>query len=83
MTLKRTTRFGLLALAGFALCAGPALAQSGVTQTERQIAQTCMPDVRSYCSNVQRGSGRILACLRENGERLSPNCKQALDTLPR
>ncbi len=83
MTPKLTSRFGVLTLAALALCAGPAFAQSGVTQTERQVAQTCMPDVRSYCSNVQRGSGRIVACLRENSERLSPNCKQALESLPR
>lgn len=83
MTPNLTNRFGILTLAALALCAGPASAQSSVTPTERQVAQTCMPDIRSYCSNVQRGGGRIVACLRENSERLSPNCKQALDTLPR
>ena len=83
MTPTHIRRLGGLALAALALCAGPATAQSGLTPAQRQAAQACMPDIRAHCSGVERGGGRIAACLQQNSEKLSPNCRQALSSLPR
>ncbi|TAD88629.1 MAG: hypothetical protein EAZ99_13125 [Alphaproteobacteria bacterium] len=83
MTLRATNRFGCVTLAALVLCAGPAFAQNVPSQTQRQVAQTCMPDIRAHCSTVERGGGRLVACLQENSERLSPSCRQALNSLPR
>ncbi|MBW6400048.1 cysteine rich repeat-containing protein [Roseomonas sp. HJA6] len=69
----------LAALAALPLfIASPASAQGAMSPAQRQAAQACMPDIRAYCSGVERGGGRIIACLRQNNERLSDNCRQAL-----
>ena len=47
-------------------------------QTPLQILQAgCAEDARKFCSNVQSGGGRILACLKQNKDSLSDKCKQA------
>ena len=82
MTLTLISRPQLLALAVLPLLAAtPAAAQGGLSSSQRQAAQACMPDIRAYCSNVERGGGRIIACLRQNSERLSSSCRQALSGL--
>lgn len=83
MTPTHVRRLGGLALAALALCAGPAAAQGSATPAQRQAAQACMPDIRAYCPTVPRGDGRIAACLRQNSERLSPDCRRASSSLPR
>lgn len=83
MTARPFGRLACLALAALALGAGPAAAQTGTPPTQRQAAQACMPDIRAHCPNVARGDGRIAACLKENSERLSPGCRQALSSLQR
>ncbi len=84
MTLTLIGRPQLLALAALPLLtAPPAAAQGGMSSSERQAVRACMPDIRTYCSGVGRGGGRIVPCLRQNGERLSPSCRQALSGLQR
>ena len=71
---------GLMLLAG-ALSAVPAAAQQPAgpaTPAQRAAARACMPDVRAYCAGVQRGEGRILACLQQNRERVSQPCREAM-----
>lgn len=38
----------------------------------------CKPDVEKLCSDVQRGGGRVLACLKQNADQLSDACKDSL-----
>ncbi len=83
MTLNLIGCLGGLALAALAFGASPATAQGSMSPAERQAAQACSPDIRSHCANVQRGGGRIIACLRENSEKLSPTCRQALGAVQR
>lgn len=83
MTPTILARTGLLGLALLAGAAAPAAAQSGLSQAQRQAARACMPDIRSYCANVERGGGRILACLQQNSERLSSACRQAMSGVQR
>lgn len=35
----------------------------------------CKADVEKYCPNVEKGQGRIKACLKENKANLSEGCK--------
>lgn len=44
----------------------------------RALAKMCMSDARRYCANVQRGEGRILACLQERQANLTEDCRMAL-----
>jgi hypothetical protein len=54
------------------------------SQLERVInaltytANECREDLKSYCSNVKPGEGRILDCLDKKKEVLSDRCKQAM-----
>jgi hypothetical protein len=43
--------------------------------------QACAADYHTYCSDVRPGGGRILACLKQNADKLSQGCQQALASL--
>jgi hypothetical protein len=83
----RATLFGAttcLTLAALTLLmASPVAAQGALSPAERQVAQACRADISSHCANVERGGGRIAACLRQNSDKLSSGCRQALSTLQR
>ena len=38
----------------------------------------CKADVEKWCSGIEPGGGRIVACLRQNDAQLSAPCKEAL-----
>ena len=40
--------------------------------------RACRADVQSLCAGVQPGGGRIVACLKQNQAKLSPDCRAAL-----
>lgn len=42
------------------------------------LKQACQTDYKTLCSGVQPGGGRVVACLKQNADKLSPGCKQAL-----
>lgn len=49
--------------------------------TQAQSAQrACRGDFAQFCKGIQPGQGRVLACLREHQDQLSPNCKSSLDS---
>ncbi|MBP1844076.1 hypothetical protein J2046_002334 [Rhizobium petrolearium] len=66
----------------FATLAGTAPAQTQVSPEMRQmaiaVARACRTDLKTYCNGVERGEGRIAACLRQNAEKLSSPCRTAL-----
>ncbi|MTI18790.1 hypothetical protein E1162_16205 [Rhodobacteraceae bacterium RKSG542] len=37
----------------------------------------CAPDIEKLCSTVEAGGGRIISCLSEKAEEVSPECKSA------
>ncbi|HEU5048478.1 MAG TPA: cysteine rich repeat-containing protein [Rickettsiales bacterium] len=41
----------------------------------------CKQDVQTYCSDVQRGGGRIVKCLKEHEKDLSSQCATAMGKL--
>ena len=66
---------------GVALSA-PAVAETpSTTPTRAQIqavAQACRGDIHQFCDGIQPGGGRILACMREHKDQLSPACQDAM-----
>lgn len=44
----------------------------------REIAEACKEDVQKNCKNVKRGGGRIVQCLKQHVDALSPECKENL-----
>ncbi|CDZ62073.1 cysteine rich repeat-containing protein [Neorhizobium galegae] len=65
-----------------AALAGTASAQAQVSPEMRQqafkVARACRTDLKTYCDGVERGDGRIAACLRDNAQKLSSPCRSAL-----
>lgn len=39
------------------------------------LATACADDVTAHCAGVVPGQGRVHECLRENSEKLTPECK--------
>ncbi len=42
------------------------------------IRQACREDRKSLCGSIEKGGGRIAACMKANADKLSPGCRQAL-----
>ena len=57
-----------------------ALAQPNSAGTVRAA---CGADIRSLCAGIQPGGGRIIQCMREKRDQLSPGCKDALTAVRR
>ena len=41
-------------------------------------ATECKSDIDKHCSSVQPGEGRILDCLKKQGDKVSQRCRQAM-----
>lgn len=41
------------------------------------VANECKDDLKTYCSDVAIGKGRLLKCLEKNDAKVSSRCKQA------
>jgi len=64
----------LLAVLGLAAQV-PASAQSAPIEAARAA---CSADLQQFCAGVQAGGGRMLACLKEHRDQVSPACQQAV-----
>jgi hypothetical protein len=40
--------------------------------------ETCADDVQKFCGGVHPGGGRVIACLKQNENELSPECREKL-----
>ena len=72
MTMRRLTQVLAFGAAGAAL-SGLAQAQSAVDI----LTAGCADDAHRLCADVQPGGGRIIACLKQHKDSLSPKCTQA------
>ena len=41
-------------------------------------ANECRDDMKTFCSGIQPGQGRLLQCIDKNSDKISGRCKQAL-----
>lgn len=63
---------------GAMICfAGELMAQEA-GQGIRGAARACQADMRRLCGDVRPGGGRIIACLRDKEEQLSPGCQSVV-----
>jgi len=67
-------------LAGSYAGVGVAEAQQREAANGQGLRQACAADYQSLCAGVQPGGGRIVACLSQNGARLSTGCRAALQS---
>jgi Cysteine rich repeat len=44
----------------------------------REAHEACTDDVQKFCKDVKPGKGRIVRCLKQNEEQLSPDCRDTL-----
>jgi hypothetical protein len=42
------------------------------------VANECRNDLKTYCSDIKPGEGRLLQCMERNDAKVAPRCKQAL-----
>ena len=49
-----------------------------MSQKFQKFVDACSDDLAQYCPQVKPGQGRGLACLRDNEDKLSTECKSAL-----
>ncbi len=42
------------------------------------LANECKDDLKTYCSNIKPGEGRLINCIDKNMEKVSTRCKQAI-----
>ena len=47
------------------------------------LASECRDDLKTFCSNVKPGEGRLLDCIGKNKEKISNRCKQAIKDVSR
>jgi hypothetical protein len=53
---------------------------TGLAQNQRgAMREACKTDVEKYCSDVQRGGGRIGECVNKQHDQLSEACQKTLD----
>jgi hypothetical protein len=60
----------LIAMAAFADDAAPPPHSAAMA--------ACKQDVQTLCADVQRGGGRIMECLKSHADKVSPDCKAAM-----
>jgi hypothetical protein len=61
------------------LPAALALLLGGLAASTALADDPCADDVRQFCPDVKPGSGRVVACIRENRPKLSVPCRERLD----
>jgi Cysteine rich repeat len=69
----------LLFLSALALSATVAFAADAPQGAGPRTA--CKADVATLCPGLQPGGGRIASCLKQNQEKVSPGCKDAMSKM--
>jgi hypothetical protein len=47
------------------------------------LANECRDDLKTFCSDVKPGEGRLIECIGKNKEKISSRCKQAIKDVSR
>jgi len=70
-----------LPFATWSVSAQTQVAKDAVAKAEAAIAKVkaaCAPDVKSFCSNVTPGEGRLLLCMMAHEDKISDACFDAM-----
>jgi hypothetical protein len=70
----RKVRAAILALPAAALFTAAGWAQQG------PVAAACKDDIPKYCAGKEHGGGEVRACLEASKDKVSAQCKTALDS---
>src|SRR5262245_21186232 len=54
-----------------------------VCKAAQQLTGICVWDIERFCSDVSPGGGKLVTCLQQNKDSLSPNCKEQFTTVAR
>jgi hypothetical protein len=68
----------LTCLIGALLLGGSAMADDEPPSKLDQMG-ACRADVKKLCPDVQPGGGRMVACLKQNEDRVSESCKEKIE----
>jgi hypothetical protein len=63
----------MIAVVGVAL-----LAIGGASAQQKEVAKACAADIKTQCTGVQPGEGRIRACIKDHFKDLSDPCQAML-----
>jgi hypothetical protein len=75
----RSSRLVLrLAMAAALALTGCARAWSQQSGGSKAVRQACTADYQALCTGTRPGGGRIAACFKENADKLSQGCRDAL-----
>ena len=75
--LRNAATVGLALAISAVIFATATWAQSGNQPSLAAIRAACAADAKKFCSGVQPGGGRVVACLKEHKDELSDGCKKA------
>jgi hypothetical protein len=54
---------------------------AGTEKRLEEAKQTCAKDTEKFCKGIQPGEGRIVKCLNEHTEEISPACREKVSGL--
>ena len=74
--MKQRTVFSGNQMQRFAVLAGIFCFTMAAKVSAQQNSNPCAEDTARLCKGVQQGEGRILQCIKEHANELSPACKQ-------
>jgi hypothetical protein len=74
--MKLSKRLCAVPVIGFVAMA--AFADDAAPPPEGGAMAACKQDVQTLCPGVQRGGGRIMACLKSHAPEVSSGCKAAI-----
>ncbi|ABS68679.1 cysteine rich repeat-containing protein [Xanthobacter versatilis] len=84
MSRARLARVLTLPLLAFGLALGlapGARAQTVSPEQAKALRTACEADVQKLCAGVQPGGGRLVQCLKEHKEEVTPPCQATLGAL--
>lgn len=73
--MKRVLMLTAVCILSLTQTACAATTQKGVVEI---VAQGCETELKSYCSDVTPGEGRVLACLYAHNDKITARCEYAL-----
>lgn len=78
MTPRQTEDGGARKIASLGLACVLLLAPTGAMAQQGAARQACGADIKQMCAEVERGDGRLKACVKEHFGQLTASCQTAL-----